>query len=62
LQFAHVDLELHRTPVQDVEDWEFTVDRRVSERYAVTRRIPEDRFLCSFAHIFGGGYSAGYYR
>jgi oligopeptidase A len=23
--------------------------------------LPEDRFLCSFSHIFGGGYSAGYY-
>ncbi|MFO7936870.1 MAG: M3 family metallopeptidase [Kiritimatiellia bacterium] len=23
--------------------------------------IDEDRFLCSFAHIFGGGYSAGYF-
>ncbi len=23
--------------------------------------IQDDRFLCSFAHIFGGGYSAGYY-
>ena len=23
--------------------------------------LAEDRFLCSFSHIFGGGYSAGYY-
>ena len=23
--------------------------------------IPEDRFLCSFGHIFAGGYAAGYY-
>ena len=23
--------------------------------------LPEDRFLCSFGHIFGGGYAAGYY-
>lgn len=23
--------------------------------------FPEDRFLCSFSHIFSGGYSAGYY-
>jgi oligopeptidase A len=21
----------------------------------------QDRFLCSFGHIFGGGYAAGYY-
>jgi oligopeptidase A len=23
--------------------------------------LPEDRFLCSFTHIFSGGYAAGYY-
>ncbi len=23
--------------------------------------FPEDRFLCSFSHIFAGGYAAGYY-
>ncbi len=23
--------------------------------------VPEDRFLCSFTHIFAGGYAAGYY-
>jgi len=23
--------------------------------------VKEDRFLCSFSHIFAGGYSAGYY-
>ena len=23
--------------------------------------FPEDKFLCSFSHIFAGGYSAGYY-
>ena len=30
----------------------------------ISRRCPpleEDNFLCSFAHIFAGGYSAGYY-
>ena len=23
--------------------------------------LQEDRFLCSFGHIFAGGYAAGYY-
>ena len=27
----------------------------------MTPIIEEDRFLCSFSHIFAGGYSAGYY-
>lgn len=31
------------------------------DRFSFTPRFPEDRFLCSFSHIFGGGYAAGYY-
>ena len=27
----------------------------------VIEPLPEDRFLCSFSHIFAGGYAAGYY-
>ena len=27
----------------------------------MTPIIDSDRFLCSFSHIFAGGYSAGYY-
>lgn len=23
--------------------------------------MDDDRFMCSFGHIFGGGYAAGYY-
>lgn len=30
-------------------------------RYAVLEPLPEDQFLCSFRHIFAGGYAAGYY-
>jgi oligopeptidase A len=26
-----------------------------------TPYLPEDRNLCSFSHIFAGGYAAGYY-
>lgn len=37
------------------------MDREVSRQFSLIKRIPEDRFLCSFAHIFAGGYSAGYY-
>ncbi|RKP26179.1 hypothetical protein SYNPS1DRAFT_32798 [Syncephalis pseudoplumigaleata] len=61
LLFAHIDLELHSTPVEDSIDWPFEVDRRVSRQYKVPARLDTDRFLCSFAHIFAGGYSAGYY-
>ena len=56
--FATLDLALHREasppPVLDVQ-------RRVAEKNTVLAPLPEDRFLCSFSHIFAGGYAAGYY-
>ncbi len=30
-------------------------------KYLPLPLLPEDRFLCNFSHIFGGGYAAGYY-
>lgn len=39
----------------------FDVQRQVMERTSVLPMFPEDRFLCSFSHIFAGGYAAGYY-
>ena len=33
----------------------------MAKEYAVLTPLPEDRFLCSFSHIFAGGYSAAYY-
>jgi len=38
-----------------------TVKRLNAARYSPTPLLPEDRFLCSFSHIFAGGYAAGYY-
>jgi hypothetical protein len=32
----------------------YDVDRRVAERTQVLAPLPEDRFLCSFSHIFAG--------
>jgi oligopeptidase A len=56
--FATLDLELHHRwrgePVVDVQ-------RRVAADNTVVPPLPEDRFLCSFAHIFAGGYAAGYF-
>ena len=39
----------------------FDRDRAVAVRTSVMAPNPEDRFLCSFGHIFAGGYAAGYY-
>jgi oligopeptidase A len=57
LYFASLDLALHREPPTDV----LAVQRRIAAENTVLAPLPEDRFLCSFAHIFAGGYAAGYY-
>jgi oligopeptidase A len=39
----------------------FDVQRKVVEKTSVLPMLQEDRMLCSFSHIFSGGYAAGYY-
>ena len=61
LFYAATDMDLYaRYPRPEWPDAD-TVKRRNAERYSPTPLLPEDRFLCSFGHIFGGGYAAGYY-
>jgi len=62
LQFGALDMELHK--IQDLAasgETAFDVQKRISDKYAVMKPLDEDRFLCSFNHIFAGGYAAGYY-
>ncbi|MEE8581660.1 MAG: M3 family metallopeptidase, partial [Myxococcota bacterium] len=65
LYFAFTDMELH-TRAQSGrggsdDESPFEVQRRIAARTTVIPPLPEDRFLCQFSHIFGGGYAAGYY-
>ncbi|MCG9893594.1 MAG: M3 family metallopeptidase [Thermosynechococcaceae cyanobacterium MS004] len=59
--FSTIDLELHHRyqpgsgeTIRDVRD-------RVAQTNSVLKPLPEDASLCSFGHIFAGGYAAGYY-
>jgi oligopeptidase A len=54
IHFATVDLVLHSKYVPGAEETIFDVDRRVSQKTQVIPTLPEDRFLCSFQHIFAG--------
>lgn len=56
LAFSKVDLMLHSSEVDDPE----LMKREVFTHFGVPM-VEEDRFLCSFSHIFAGGYAAGYY-
>jgi len=60
LSFGALDVELHRAEAAATST-PFEVQRKVFERFAPMAPLPEDRFLCSFSHIFAGGYAAGYY-
>ncbi len=61
IYFASLDLALHRGEFARSGESAFEVQRRVAERTTILPPLPEDRFLCSFGHIFAGGYAAGYY-
>eukprot|EP01134_Creolimax_fragrantissima_P005340 CFRG5340T1 len=61
LLFSSIDLQLHSdndkvAAVNPFEQWQ----KMCKEKNALPP-LPTDRFLCSFSHIFAGGYSAGYY-
>jgi len=59
LQFGALDMEVHvgLPPSESALD----AQRRIAGKYAIIPPLEEDRFLCSFSHIFAGGYAAGYY-
>jgi oligopeptidase A len=59
--FASMDMALHGPDLTKSGETVFDLQRRVAERTTVLPPLAEDRFLCSFGHIFAGGYAAGYY-
>ena len=61
LYFGMTDMALHHELAEGGAETAFDVQRRVAEKTTVLPPLPEDRFLCSFGHIFAGGYAAGYY-
>lgn len=60
LEFAIVDILLHRDKISTKEDYLNLADKVRSE-VAVIQVPPYNRFLNSFSHIYAGGYAAGYY-
>ena len=61
LNFSLTDLQLHLAPDGSGRGTPFEVQAAIQARTSVLPQLPEDRFLCSFQHIFAGGYAAGYY-
>ena len=61
LQFALIDLNLHHEYEPSKNNSPFNVQKEIADKVLTMKPLDEDRFLCSFGHIFSGGYSAGYY-
>ncbi|MEM9089788.1 MAG: M3 family metallopeptidase [Cyanobacteria bacterium P01_F01_bin.53] len=61
VNFGWIDIALHAQyqPEGDESVWEMR--NRIAEKTTVMEPLKEDAFLCSFGHIFAGGYAAGYY-
>lgn len=60
VSFAWLDMKWHTTNPKHIAD----LDSFETEVMEFTRLIPKEmgtNVSCSFGHIFGGGYSAGYY-
>ena len=61
LYFGFMDMELHARYDPTGDETVFDVQRRIAAKTTPLLPLSEDRFLCSFGHIFAGGYAAGYY-
>ena len=61
LFFSLLDLDLHDGYQPGARVTPFDVQQQVAKRATILAPLAEDRFLCSFGHIFAGGYAAGYY-
>ena len=61
LHFSLVDLELHYRYSPDGAETPEQMRDRLAQTTAVMPPLEDDHFLCSFGHIFAGGYAAGYY-
>jgi oligopeptidase A len=61
VHFALTDLRLHSQWTPECGRTPEELRREIAATTTVLEPIEEDAFLCSFGHIFAGGYSAGYY-
>ncbi|BAZ45294.1 oligopeptidase A [Chondrocystis sp. NIES-4102] len=61
LHFGMLDMELHSNYQPGGQETPNDVRDRLAKNTSVLQPLDEDNFLCSFGHIFAGGYAAGYY-
>ena len=60
LHFGMIDIELHHRFNPETDNF-IERNKEIAKAASPVPVMDFDRFLCSFSHIFAGGYSAGYY-
>ncbi len=61
LQLGMTDMALHASFDPAGDESIFDVHAEIAKKTSPMPPLPENKFLCSFQHIFAGGYAAGYY-
>ena len=61
IHLSLLDLELHHRYQPQGPETVQQIRDRLAKTTMIMSPLPEDNFLCSFGHIFAGGYAAGYY-
>ncbi|MEH2356239.1 M3 family metallopeptidase [Nostoc sp.] len=61
IHLSSIDLELHYRYRSGSNETPADVRHRIAKTTTVLPPLSEDSMLCSFGHIFEGGYAAGYY-
>lgn len=61
LNFGYMDMLLHSQYPSEKYPTIASIEEEAWRRFPRAKRIPNEHFLCTFSHIFAGGYAAGYY-
>ncbi len=61
LLFVNVDLELYAGYDPDGGEKPLELQHRIFNQLSIVPSHPRNSFLCTFMHIFSGGYAAGYF-
>lgn len=61
LNFGYMDMLLHSQYPSEKYPSIAAIEDEAARRFPRAKRIPNEHFLCTFSHIFAGGYAAGYY-
>ncbi len=60
LRFANLDMNWHSKDISNVEDVD-KFEKEATQKFSLLPEVEGTNTSCAFAHIFAGGYAAGYY-